>query len=109
MTAITANGIQIEYDSFGDPSGEPLLLVMGLGAQMVSWHEDFCRELAGRGFRVIRYDNRDVGLSQKFEAFGIPNMAAMIEARTKGETVEAPYTLKDMAADGIGLMDALGI
>jgi len=88
MSRASANGIEIEYDTFGDLSGAPLVLINGLGAQMVGWDEDFCRLLASRGFRVIRFDNRDCGLST---------------------WPEAPYTLDDMAADTVGLLEALGI
>ena len=106
---VTANGIQIEYDTFGSPSAPPLLLVMGLGAQMINWHEEFCEQLAARGHYVIRYDNRDVGLSEKIESAGVPNIPALMEARARGETPSFPYSLNDMADDGIGLLDALGI
>lgn len=84
----TSNGIELEYDTFGDPSGAPLLLIAGLGMQMIGWDDDFCRLLAERGFKVIRFDNRDAGLSTR---------------------PEAAYTLDDMAADAVGLLDALGI
>ena len=71
MPNITANGIQIEYDTFGDPSSPPLLLIMGLGAQMIHWPEEFCNLLASEGLYVIRFDNRDVGLSSKFDEAGV--------------------------------------
>jgi len=110
MTRIAANGIDIEYDTFGDRSAAPLLLVMGLGAQMISWDEEFCGLLADRGHYVVRYDNRDVGLSTRMESAGMPNVAAAMEARSQGRPVDnAPYTLDDMAADGMGLLDALEI
>ncbi|HEY69069.1 MAG TPA: alpha/beta fold hydrolase [Anaerolineae bacterium] len=104
-----ANGIEIVYDTFGEPIAPALLLIMGLGAQMVSWDEDFCRELAGRDYYVIRFDNRDVGLSTKFDEAGIPNTLALLQAQMQGEPVQAPYTLRDMADDAAGLLDALGI
>ncbi|MFP4194096.1 MAG: alpha/beta fold hydrolase [Desulfosalsimonas sp.] len=109
MTNVTANGIQIEYDSFGDPESPPLLLIAGLGRQLVFWDEEFCRNLAERGLYVIRFDNRDTGLSTKFEASGVPDITALYDALTQGETVEVPYTLDDMADDAAGLLDALGI
>ena len=104
MPRATANGIEIEYDTFGDPSRAPLLLIMGLGAQMISWDDAFCRLLAGRGFHVMRYDNRDCGLSTWFDDAGPPDIAGALS----GEAAPA-YTLDDMAADAVGLLDALGI
>lgn len=109
MAQASANGIQIEYDTFGDRSGRPLLLVMGLGAQMTAWDREFCELLAERGHYVIRYDNRDVGLSTKFEFSGPPKVAAAMAASQAGEKVDAAYTLSDMARDGFGLLDALDI
>jgi pimeloyl-ACP methyl ester carboxylesterase len=109
MPNVTANGIQIEYDTFGDSSSAPLLLIIGLGAQMIDWDEDLCEQLAGKGLYVIRFDNRDVGLSTKFEEAGIPDIMAAFGASMQGEAIEAPYTLDDMADDAVGLLDALGI
>ena len=110
MPNITANGIQIEYDTFGDSNALPLLLIMGLGAQMIAWQEDFCRLLADKGLYVIRFDNRDIGLSTKFEELGIPDtMAAVTASLQEGKDVQFDYTLDDMADDAIGLLDALGI
>jgi pimeloyl-ACP methyl ester carboxylesterase len=109
MPKVNANNIQIEYDTFGDPSSKPLLLVMGLGAQMIRWDEEFCEQLVRRGFYVIRFDNRDVGLSTKFEEAGIPDLMAVMNAVQDGETVETPYSLEDMADDAVGLLDALNI
>ena len=109
MPTAQANGITIEYDTFGSPDDPALLLVMGFTAQMTAWREDFCKLLADRGLFVIRYDNRDCGLSQKFDGAAL-DMAAMMQAMTSGEPfTDAPYTLSDMAADGIGLLDHLGI
>jgi pimeloyl-ACP methyl ester carboxylesterase len=102
---VTANGIQIEYETFGDSSNQPLLLIMGLGAQMIFWDTDFCRQLADRGFYVIRFDNRDVGLSTHFHDAPMPDL----EAAMTGDASSASYTLSDMAADTAGLLDALGI
>ncbi len=101
------NGIEIEYETFGDPADPTLLLVRGLGAQMVSWHPDLCHGFVDRGFHVVRFDNRDVGLSTKIDDHGIDVMAAMIGAFSG--PVEAPYLLSDMAADSWGLLDHLGV
>jgi pimeloyl-ACP methyl ester carboxylesterase len=109
MTRARANGIELEYDSFGAPSGRPLLLIMGLGGQSLMWDEGFCDALAARGHFVVRYDNRDVGLSTKFEAAGIPNMMELMMKSMSGQPITAPYTLDDMADDAAGLLDALGI
>ncbi len=106
MPNATANGIQIEYDTFGDDNSPPLLLIMGLGAQMIGWREEFCRMLADGGLYVIRFDNRDIGLSAKFEWLGIPDTLA---AAATGKRIEFGYTLDDMADDAVGLLDALGI
>jgi pimeloyl-ACP methyl ester carboxylesterase len=101
MAAVAANGIQIEYETFGSATDPALLLVMGLGAQMIAWDDEFCDQLASRGFFVIRYDNRDTGLSTKFGEAGVPDIAA-------GPQPPA-YSLDDMADDAAGLLDALGI
>ena len=109
MAKVTANGIEIEFDTFGNSSARPLLLIMGLAGQLVAWPVEFCEKLAAKGHFVIRFDNRDVGLSTKMEAAGLPHiMAAMSEYR-KGQPVDAPYSLSDMALDSFGLMAALGL
>ena len=104
-----ANGIDLCYDTFGDSQAPPLLLIMGLAAQMIAWDDEFCAQLAARGYRVIRFDNRDIGLSTRFDAAGVPNVSAAFMAAAQGKPIEAPYLLRDMAGDAIGLMDALGI
>ena len=109
MPNVTANGIQIEYDTFGDSSFPVLLLIAGNGAQMIVWDAEFCELLAKKGLFVIRFDNRDAGLSTKFDEAGIPDMMAAIKAAMEGKTVESAYTLDDMADDSVGLLNALGI
>ena len=108
MPTIAVNDIDICYESFGPDDAPPLLLVMGLGAQMTLWSPGFMSELLERGFRVIRFDNRDVGLSTK-TAGETPNVMALYAQSLAGEPVDAPYTLSTMAADAVGLLDALGI
>lgn len=104
-----ANGIELCWDSFGDAQAPPLLLIMGLAAQMIAWDDEFCSQLAGRGYHVIRFDNRDIGLSTRFDAAGLPDVAAAFMAAMQGQSVKAPYLLRDMADDAVGLLDALGI
>ena len=103
---VPANGIQIAYKTFGDRGARPLLMVMGLGASMLTWHPDLCALLAGRGFFVIRYDNRDAGRSTHLHDAPPPDMRA---ALSRGDVSSAAYTLDDMAEDGFGLLDALGL
>jgi pimeloyl-ACP methyl ester carboxylesterase len=104
-----ANGIDLCYEIFGDPGGEPMVLIMGLGAQMIHWDDDFCRQLAARGFRVIRFDNRDIGKSSKLSGGKRLTPLELLKLRFLKIPVQAPYRLRDMAADTIGLLDALGI
>lgn len=106
---VKANGIDIAYDTFGNPRATPLLLIHGLGQQLIHWDEEFCSQLAESGYWVIRYDNRDVGLSTSFDQAGIPNINGLFESLIKGESIKAPYYLKDMANDAVGLLDALQI
>jgi pimeloyl-ACP methyl ester carboxylesterase len=109
-TVITPNtGIEIFFEDRGDPSAEVILLVMGLGAQMTLWPDELVAALVGDGFRVIRYDNRDIGLSQKFEGKRAPSLPVQVLRKKIGFPAKVPYSLKDMADDGIGLLDALGI
>ncbi|HET7416241.1 MAG TPA: alpha/beta hydrolase [Solirubrobacterales bacterium] len=98
------NGIELCYQEMGDPEGEPLLLIMGLATQMVAWSEEFCGMLAERGFRVVRFDNRDIGRSTKIRSAGRPNLLDLLIGRGS-----PPYRLRDMAADTVGLMDHLEI
>ncbi len=104
MPRARANGIEIEYEAFGDSSAQPLLLIMGLGAQMISWDDALCAQLSDRGFRVVRFDNRDSGLSTWMDEAGLPDMAAALSGNP-----QPVYRLDDMAADAVGLLDALGI
>jgi pimeloyl-ACP methyl ester carboxylesterase len=104
-----ANGIDICYEIFGDAKAEPMLLIMGLGAQMIHWDDEFCRQLAARGFRVIRFDNRDIGKSSKLSGGKRLTAVELLKLRFLKIPVAAPYTLLDMAKDTIGLMDVLGI
>ncbi len=110
MTATaTANGIELAYETFGVPADPALLLVMGLGAQMISWPDEFCRMLAEAGHHVVRFDNRDIGLSSGFDDQPVDLIAVMTAAVTGQEVPPVPYRLTDMAADAVGLLDALGI
>jgi len=107
--ASLSTGVELEYDSFGDPSHPTLLLVMGFTAQMTAWQEAFCRMLAAGGRHVARFDNRDCGLSTKFDGVVVDPMA-VITAALAGESLpEVPYDLSHMSADGIGLLDHLGV
>ena len=106
---ISANGIGLEVEDHGSPNGEPLLLIMGLGMQLVAWHDDFVASLVKRGFRVIRFDNRDIGLSQRFDHLGVPNLAMDSLRYAMGLSVKSAYSLPDMAADAAGILDVLGI
>lgn len=111
-TVEVSPGVSIAYETFGDPSDAPVLLVTGFSAQMIAWHEDFCRALAHRGRHVIRYDNRDCGLSTKFDGHPV-DTGRLTAAVSSGDIPSAlamvPYTLQDMADDGLGLLTALGI
>ena len=109
MARIKANGIEIEYETFGRKGDPALLLIMGLGAQLTLWPESLCEGLASRGFHVVRYDNRDVGLSTDFDKWGVPNIMDAFMKLMKGEKVAAPYLLDDLANDTIGVLDALDI
>jgi pimeloyl-ACP methyl ester carboxylesterase len=106
---ISANSLSIEVDDQGPPGGQPLLLIMGLGMQLIGWPDDFVQLLVARGFRVIRFDNRDIGLSQHFDDAGAPNLPWAAMRFAMHMKLRAPYGLKDMAADALGVMDALGV
>ncbi len=109
MPKLSANGIDIEFETFGSSSDPALLLIMGLGMQMIAWPEPFCRELASQGLHVIRYDNRDTGFSTKFDGVRVPGVAALLIRSMLRLPIRVPYTLRDMADDAVGLLDALGI
>ncbi|WP_326579912.1 alpha/beta fold hydrolase [Actinacidiphila glaucinigra] len=105
MPRAKSNGIELEYDTFGSPGDPALLLVMGLGAQMTLWRTEFCTALADRGFFVVRYDNRDAGLSTGLDEHPVPDIGAVLSGDPSG----VPYLLADMADDAVGLLDALDI
>ncbi len=105
IPSVLANGIRIEYEALGDPARPALLLVEGLGGQMIGWPDQFCHDLVSRGFHVVRFDNRDSGLSTKIEGGPEPDVVAAYF----GDLSSASYTLDDMADDAAGLLDALGI
>ncbi len=109
MPQAKANGLTLEYETFGDAKNPALLLIMGVGCQLVMWPDSFCTGLADMGFHVIRYDNRDVGLSSKIDEAGVPDVMGAVTAQLSGQPVISPYSLDDMADDAAGLMDALGI
>ncbi|MBX7539437.1 alpha/beta fold hydrolase [Qipengyuania sphaerica] len=109
MPKAMANGIELHYEEHGDRSDPAMLLIMGFGAQLTLWPDELVEELAGHGFRVIRYDNRDIGLSHKFDGVKAPGLIKMTLMSKVGLTPRVPYTLADMAADGVGLLDALDI
>ena len=106
---VSANGVRIEVDLRGPEDGEPLLMIMGLGMQLIAWPEGFVEQLVARGFRVIRFDNRDVGLSQPFDQLGPPNIPLAALLHTLRLPIKAPYQLADLARDAVGVLDALGL
>lgn len=109
MPSVSANGTRIEYETFGDPAHPPVLLVMGLGLNLLAWPEALVRHLVDGGHRVILFDNRDSGLSQFFDHLGVPNVVWMYLRHKLGLPITPAYTLDDMAADAVGLLDALSI
>ncbi|MFK8048107.1 MAG: alpha/beta fold hydrolase [Halioglobus sp.] len=109
QATLQANGLELAYDEFGDAKHPAIILIMGLGTQMIAWPESFCEDLASRGFRVVRFDNRDIGLSEKLDNKGRPNLVRVALKQRFGLVNKVPYRLVDMAADTIGVMDALNI
>jgi pimeloyl-ACP methyl ester carboxylesterase len=109
VPSITANGLTFEYDERGNPGDPVILLVMGLGVQMIFWPEALCDMIAARGFRVVRFDNRDVGLSTKLDHLGVPRVALEAVKFALHLPLNAPYYIDDMARDAAGVLDALGI
>lgn len=107
--ALLPSGIEIEYDTFGTSADPTLLLVMGFTAQLTAWDEGFCRLLADCGLHVVRFDNRDCGLSSKLDGVEVDVGAVIAAALAEGPVPQVPYTLSDMAADAVGLLDHLGI
>jgi pimeloyl-ACP methyl ester carboxylesterase len=108
QSSVTANAVEIVYDAFGEASAPPILLVMDLGRPMIAWDDDFCALLAARGYRVLRFDNRDAGFSSHFEEAGIPDIPVLINGIGQREAAQVAYTLRDMADDAVGLLGALG-
>lgn len=106
---LSANGVRIEVDIQGPAGGEPLLMIMGLGMQLIAWPDGLVEQLVDKGFRVIRFDNRDVGLSQPFDELGPPNIPLAALLHTLRLPIKAPYQLADLARDAVGVLDALGI
>lgn len=106
---VKANGVDICFDSFGNSADPTILLVMGLGAQMLVWDADFCRMIAREGFHVVRFDNRDVGLSQKFPEGSRSSFLSLVVRARLGLPIRAPYKLRNMASDAIGLLNRLGV
>jgi pimeloyl-ACP methyl ester carboxylesterase len=104
---ISAGNVQLEVEDHGPPNGEPLVMIMGLGMQLVAWPEGFVELLVARGFRVIRFDNRDIGLSQRFDDLGVPNVPLVTMRAALGLPVHAPYAIADLADDTAALLDAL--
>jgi pimeloyl-ACP methyl ester carboxylesterase len=109
MPAVQANGITLEYESYGSARRETIVLIMGLGCQLTRWPMALCDTLVERGYRVIRFDNRDVGLSTKMDHTGTPNIAALAMQFMTGQRLPAHYALDDMALDVLGLLDSLNI
>ena len=109
MARASCNGIEIEYETTGAPGAEPVVLIMGLASQLIGWTEPFCEALAGRGHFVVRFDNRDVGLSTKLDGAEHDSVLDAMRNAAAGVPVKAPYLLRDMAADTAGLLDALGL
>ena len=106
---LEANGMRLAYDEFGDASQPTILLIMGLGTQMIAWPETLCQGLVNRGYHVVRFDNRDIGLSQKMDGARTPGVIKMAAFSRLNLHLDVPYKLTDMARDAIGVLDALDI
>ncbi|WP_328278833.1 alpha/beta hydrolase [Paenibacillus chibensis] len=109
MNILKVNGVDLAYDSFGNPNDKAIILIAGLGTQMIRWTVPFCQILAARGFRVIRFDNRDAGCSTHFNHYPALDFDALAKALMSGQRPDIPYTLDDMSSDAIGLLNALSI
>jgi len=109
MTQVRANGVHLEVECLGDEAAQPVLLIMGLGRQLNPWSHAFAEKLAARGYRVIQFDNRDVGLSEKLDRAGSPDIEAIRKCVAAGRRPPVAYGLDDMAADAVGVLDALGV
>ena len=109
MPSVKSNGIDIHYESQGDPANETILLVMGLATQLTAWPASFCDDLVARGYHVVRFDNRDIGLSSHLDSGVTHNIPMLVVRRAMNLPVKVSYTLDDMAADAVGLLDALAI
>src|SRR5271168_3648151 len=109
MPHVRANGIDIEYESFGRESDPLILLIMGFGAQLIFWPNSLCEGLAAAGFRVVRFDNRDIGKSTHLVNLPAPDFRAVMTDLAAGKTIDVPYRLEEMAKDAVGLLDALGV
>jgi pimeloyl-ACP methyl ester carboxylesterase len=105
IARVRVGDIEIAYETFGDPGNPPVLLVMGLATQMIGWPDEFCRGLADQGLHVVRFDNRDIGLSTHLDEAGAPDVMGVLG----GDTSSVPYALADLADDTVGLLDALGL
>jgi pimeloyl-ACP methyl ester carboxylesterase len=109
MPRASLGSIELEYDTVGSSDDPAILLVMGLGAQLIHWPDDFCRMLANGGFHVVRFDNRDAGLSTKLDGVEVDFLALVAAALEGQEVADTPYELSDMSDDAFGVLDALGI
>jgi len=108
MPRVRANGIDVEYEVTGPSAGPPLLIISGYASQMTSWPDEFHEALSAKGIRVVRFDNRDIGLGHKFDGI-VPDIRAVAQAVAEGRKPDIPYTLDDMADDAAALLSALGI
>lgn len=108
MPQLEANNLTFEYETFGSADAPPVLFIMGLGAQMTAWPIELCQMVADQGYQVIRFDNRDIGLSSYLDHLGDPDMMEIFGAAMAGDSFDAPYDLADMARDTVGVLDALG-